>query len=156
MGKMVSAIFWGTAVAGILDILSAVVFTSLDGRSHVKMLQSIASGPFGDSVAQGGLLAAGLGLAVHFFIMACMVSVFVSGAIRFEWMADRWLAAGIVYGIVLYAFMYWLVLPLRWPAIHPRTDLVTVGRALFAHIVCVGIPMAYVVARQLRYAPTAT
>lgn len=153
MNKVASAIFWGTAVAGALDILSAIVFTSLDGRSHVKMLQSIASGPFGDSVGQGGLFAAGLGLIVHFCIMAGMVGVYVAAANRFDWMTDRWLASGIVYALFLYAFMYWLVLPLRWPAIHPRTDLVTVGRALFAHIICVGIPMAYVVGRQLRQPP---
>jgi hypothetical protein len=51
---------------------------------------------------------------------------------------------GTIYGLCLYAFMYWIVLPLRWPEVHPQTALAPVARAIFAHVVMVGLPIAFI------------
>lgn len=59
-----------------------------------------------------------------------------------------WLA-GILYGLALYLVMYWIVLPLRFPAIHPITDPARVARALFPHLAFVGIPMALIARRTI-------
>ena len=40
--------------------------------------------------------------------------------------------------------MYWIVLPLRWPAIFPQTAFIPVRNALFSHIVCVGLPIGVI------------
>jgi hypothetical protein len=133
-----------TLVAGVLDILSAFFFASLNGGSPARVLAVVASGPFGAGIAASPLAPA-IGLAVHFGIMVVMVAFFA-------WVTGHWsapiirlgpLLAGIGYGILLYVAMYWIVLPLRWPTVHPQLDLEQVAKALFAHIVCVGLPIAY-------------
>lgn len=141
-------ILTATLVCGTLDIASAFFFAGLRGAGPVSVLHSVASGPFGDWVAAGGIETALLGLAVHFTIMAVMVAVFVAGAQRLPFVAATPLVAGIAYGLALYLFMYWVVLPLRWPASFPSTKPFGVASALFSHIVCVGIPMAYVTRRS--------
>jgi hypothetical protein len=138
------AILNATLVCGALDIASAFFFAGLRGAGPVAVLHSVASGPFGDSVAAGGIATALLGLAVHFAIMAVMVAVFVVAARRSPFIAANPLVAGIACGLLLYLVMYWIVLPLRWPASFPSVKPVGVASALFSHIVCVGIPMAYV------------
>ena len=136
-----------TLVAGVLDILSAFVFAGLNGGTPLGVLAVVASGPFGPGIAASPLAPA-IGLAVHFGIMTVMVAFFA-------WLAVRWpgplaklgpLLAGIGYGLLLYAVMYWIVLPLRWPAVHPQAELLPIAKALFAHIVCVGLPIAYLLA----------
>ncbi len=111
------------------------------------MLHSVASGPFGEGVNSGGVATALAGLAVHFAIMTVMVAIFVTGARRLPFVTAHPLIAGIAHGVALYLFMYWVVLPLRWPDNFPSLKLRTVASALFAHIVCVGIPMALITAR---------
>jgi len=44
--------------------------------------------------------------------------------------------------------MYRLVIPVRF-GVHPRTDAWSVGNALFSHIVCVGLPIAFIPSRRL-------
>lgn len=138
-----------TLICGTLDILCAFVFAGMRGTGPIGVLHSVASGPFGDGVESGGLATALAGLAVHFAIMTVMVSVFVGGAWRLPFFAAHPLVAGIAYGFALYLVMYWIVLPLRWPGNFPSLKPQAVASALFAHIVCVGIPMALVTLRGL-------
>jgi hypothetical protein len=143
------AILNAILVCGSLDIASAFVFAGLRGGGPLTVLHSVASGPFGQGVAAGGVATALLGLAVHFAIMAVMAAVFVTAVRRLPFVAANPLVAGIAYGLALYLLMYWIVLPLRWPASFPSVNPVGVASALFSHIVCVGIPMAYVTQRSL-------
>ena len=148
-------ILTATLVCGALDIASAFTFAGLRGDSPIQVLQSVARGPFGDAMRNGGATAALVGLVVHFAIMAVMVSVFVGGAWRLPLFAAHPLIAGIAYGFALYLVMYWIVLPLRWPASFPSLKLAGVASALFAHIVCVGIPLALITMRLLGRSPGA-
>ena len=45
--------------------------------------------------------------------------------------------------------MWWIVLPWRWPALFPLTDLQGMAIQSFSHILLVGIPIA-LVARAAR------
>ena len=74
---MIRTIAWATLVAGTLDILSAFVWSG----AIVPVLQTVASGPLGDTIAQGPA-GAPLGLVVHFAIMAEMAAVYVVAAGR--------------------------------------------------------------------------
>ena len=56
--------------------------------------------------------------------------------------------SGPLYGILIYLIMYWIVVPTRFGTT-PKTDLWSVGNALFSHIVCVGLPMAYIASRTI-------
>jgi hypothetical protein len=147
-GDLSRGIFAAVAVSGTLDILSAFVFGGMKGVGPGKILRYVASGPFGDSMRDGGLAAAAVGLATHYALMAVMVSLFFLIASRVETVRRQWLLSGSLYGILIYLVMYWIVVPARF-GIMPKTDLWSIGNALFSHIVCVGLPMAYIASRMI-------
>lgn len=143
-----STIVRATLIAGSLDLMSAFVFGGMKGAGPARILRSVASGPFGDAMRDGGALAALIGLVTHFTIMAVMVSVFVLASTKIDWLRCHWLLAGTLYGLALYGVMYRIVLVLRYPDAFPQNGLWQVSNALFSHIVCVGIPIAYIASRR--------
>ncbi len=137
-----------TAVAGTLDLLSAFVFAGMAGMSVPAVLQFVASGPFGDIALQSTTFALP-GAAVHYAIMACMVAAYMILAPKVPALFSRPILAGILYGLLLWIVMYWIVRPLRWPAMPLPHTLKGISQQLFSHIVCVGIPIALTAARML-------
>jgi hypothetical protein len=82
-----------------------------------------------------------------------MVAVFTLAALMLSFILRKPLLWGVLYGFGIYLVMYWIVLPLRWPDLFPRTGLWDVANALFSHLVCVGLSMGYVVSHALRREP---
>lgn len=134
-------------VAGTLDLLSAFIFSGIKDVGPGQVLRYVASGPFGDGMREGGAGAALAGVAVHYVLMSIMVVIFALTAFRFQAMRRHWYLWGAAYGFAIYLVMYWLVVPARFGTV-PKTDLWSVGNALFSHIFCVGLPMAYIVTRR--------
>ena len=147
-GLVTRTIAWATLVAGTLDILSAFLWSALDGGNLANILPTVASGPFGDRVPQGAV-AQVLGLLVHFAIMAVMVTVYVLAARRIPALNRYWPIAGLLYGLVLWILMYWIVIPLRWPGA-PSRELMDVTKQLISHCLLVGLPIAWLTARHAR------
>jgi hypothetical protein len=148
---MLKPIATATAICGTLDILFAMILTLALGRQVPNMLRSVASGPFPDAT-QWGAGGAILGLVVHFALMAVIATALV---LLVRWKPERLetpLATGIAFGVITYFAMNWVVVPLRFGTpLPPKTlSMVTQG---FAHIVLVGIPMAYVAKRYLSQRP---
>jgi hypothetical protein len=141
-------ILLATLVCGTLDILFSVILTLTRGREPAAMLRYVASGPFPNATEWGGAGSL-IGLAVHFALMAVMVAVFVIAARSFAALLDKPLLWGLVYGLVTYVAMNLVVVPLRFPAAFPPSAL-AVATQLFAHIVLVGIPTAFITRRYLR------
>ena len=140
-----------TLVAGTLDIAAAIVTTLVHGKSVLRMLQGVASGPFGAWPLGAGWTGATLGLAVHFAIMAAMAGAFVVAAPLLPRLHARRFAYGAAYGALLYLIMYWVVLPLRWPSAGGATGgIVSVLLPLAIHILLVGIPIALIAASRQR------
>ena len=145
---MLKPIAIATAISGTLDILFAMILTVLFGREIPKMLRFVASGPFPSAVKMGAGGAI-LGLIVHFALMAIMATCLM---LLMRWKPERLdtpLLTGIAYGVITYFIMNWAVVPLRFHTPLPPKTLSIVTQA-FAHIVLVGIPMAYVAARYLK------
>jgi hypothetical protein len=136
-----------TLVCGTLDILFAMILTLMRGRHVPDMLRFVASGPFPEAT-QWGAAGALLGLLVHFTLMAIMVAVFVLLALRLRHNLDTPFRAGLAYGIVTYAVLDLIVVPLRFPAAWPPSAL-SITTQMFAHIVLVGLPTAYIAKRFL-------
>lgn len=139
-----------TLICGTLDILFAVILTLMRGKDPAAMLQYVASGPF---PAATGMGTAGsvLGLLVHFSLMAIMVGFFVLAATaggRRHLLDMPW-RAGLAYGVITYAVMNLIVVPLRFTTAWPPKPL-SVATQLFAHIVLVGWPTAFITRRYLR------
>lgn len=134
-----------TLVAGTLDIISAFVWSG----AVVGVLQTVASGPFGDAIA-GGPAGALLGLLVHFAIMAVMVATYVPAAQRVPMLHRLWPVAGLLYGIALWIVMYWIVMPLRWESYTTPREPIDIAQQLFSHCILVGLPIAWIAARARR------
>ena len=131
-----------TAISGSLDILFAMILTVTLGREISGMLRFVASGPF-PAATDMGTGGAVLGLIVHFALMAIMAAVFMwLVRQRPQWL-DTPYRTGITYGLATYVIMNWLVVPLRFGTPLPPKPL-NIATQLFAHIVLVGIPMAFV------------
>jgi hypothetical protein len=145
---MLRPIAIATAISGTLDILFAMILTLAFGREIPNMLRFVASGPFPGATGMG-TAGAVLGLVVHYVLMAIMATGLV---LLVRWrpgLVETPLRTGLAYGIITYFIMSWLVVPLRFHAPLPPKAM-SVATQLFAHVVLVGIPMAYVSARYLR------
>src|SRR5437762_12068653 len=80
------AILTAGLVVGVLDISSAFVIWWQRGVALRRGLQGIAAGLLGANSFDGGLVTAGLGLALHFFVAFVVVSVFYLASLRIEFL----------------------------------------------------------------------
>jgi hypothetical protein len=146
---MLRPILWATLVAGTLDILFAFVTAG----SVAPVLQTVASGPLGDTIADSPA-GAPLGLLVHFAIMAVMAAVYVLAAARIALLARYWWLMGPLYGVALWIVMYWIVMPLRWDSFTRPDEPVAIARQPFAHCILVGLPIAWFASRAFKVRPS--
>jgi|KBSSwiStaDraftv2_1062776.scaffolds.fasta_scaffold18592_2 hypothetical protein len=146
--SILKPILAATLVCGSLDILFAMMLTVWRDRAIPDMLRFVASGPF-PQATEWGPDGALLGLLVHFTLMAIMVAAFVLAARRIPALTDSPLLWGLLFGLATYVVLNLVVVPLRFPAAWPPKAL-SVGTQLFAHIILVGWPTAFITRRYLR------
>jgi hypothetical protein len=138
----------GTLVCGTLDILFAIVLTLLRGKEPAAMLRTVASGPFPDA-SHWGAGGALLGLAVHYALMAVMISVLVVLILRRPQLLDTPWRTALAYGVLTYFVMNWAVVPLRFHTPLPP-GLLPFTTQVFAHVVLVGVPATFIARRDMR------
>ena len=140
------AILTAGLMVGVLDISSAFAIWWQRGVGSRRGLQGIAAGLLGASSFDGGLVTAGLGLALHFFVAFVVVSVFYLASRRIQFLTIHPVVSGVLYGIGVYLVMYWLVLPTVFPTFRHRlgNDLL----AIAIHISLIGLPCALIVGRD--------
>jgi len=133
-------------LAGVLDISAAIAVWGLRGVPPVSILQSVAGGLLGRETYAGGATTAALGTALHFFIATVAAAVYYGSSRRFADLVRRPLPWGAAYGIGVYVVMNHAVLPL---SALPRRPLDPAMAAVMVviHVLCVGLPIARVVAR---------
>ena len=133
------------ALAGALDLTAASIQGALNGRTPERVLQSIASGWLGKQSYDAGAASAALGFVTHFFIATSAAAVFWAASRRYPQLVRHAWTWGAGYGLVVYATMYEVVIPLS--AIHhrvPRTPQALIT-GLLIHVFCVGLPIALTV-----------
>ena len=133
------------ALAGTLDLTAACIQGALNGRTPERVLQSIASGWFGKQTYTLGATSAALGFVTHFFIATTAAAVYWATSRRYPQLVQHAWQWGAGYGLVVYAVMYEIVMPLS--AIHhriPRTPQALIT-GLLIHVLCVGLPIALTV-----------
>ena len=144
-----SAILQATLIAGVLDLLSAFVYALLEGHNALVVPIGIASALWpGAKTALGAGIA--VGVLLHFAIMLAMVSAFALALRFWPQLAAQPKLAGAAYGVLLWAVMYLLVLPMRWPTLFPHFTATGVIEQLFSHIVLVGLPIAWLLGRSAK------
>jgi hypothetical protein len=143
-------IFWGGLIAGTLDIVAACVSAWVRaGTTPVRVLQFVASGLLGPSSFNGGAKTAIVGLALHFLIATGATTVFYFLSRKWLFLVERPVIAGLLYGVGVYAFMNFVVIPLSRVAQRPAT---VSGRIIGLLIImfCIGLPIALIVRRFAR------
>jgi hypothetical protein len=130
-------------IAGILDITSAFVIAGLKGMGSIRMLQGIASGLLGARSFEGGMATAGLGLAIHFLIAFTAASVFYVASRKLTFLTQRPVISGLLYGVAVYLFMYWIVVPFAF--VNARHSVSRDVTAVIVHMLLIGLPIALVV-----------
>ena len=136
-------ILWGGLIAGMMDITAAILTWKIKANAPpIRVLQGVASGWTGrDAAIAGGWRTAMLGLAFHFLIAFTATTVFYLASRKIGFLLSNVWAAGVLYGIAVYGFMYWVVVPLSNVTRRPFSWEVTIT-AIITHIVCVGLPIA--------------
>lgn len=135
------AILLGGLVVGVLDGLDAVVFFGLRGVAPIRVFQHIASGALGRAAFTGGLKTALLGVAFHFVIATAIVAMYYAMSRTIGLLTRQPVAWGIAYGVLVYAFMNLVVLPLS-AASHGPPTLPVLVNGLLIHALGVGVPSA--------------
>ncbi len=149
--KASSVILRAGLIAGLLDITFALVFYPL--TLHIppkRILLGIAAGLLGKEAFQGGLLTAGLGLLLHFFIATTAAAVYYAASRKLPPLVRYAVPCGLLYGAGVFAVMNLIVLPL---SANPRKmslvpSILVPG--LLAIMFCVGLPIALIVRRYSR------
>lgn len=136
------AIVWGGLLAGVGDITFAFVVSGLRGVGPVRVLQSVAGGLLGRTAAEGGLVTAALGAVLHFLIAFIWATVFWLLSRKLTVLVRHPVVCGLLYGALVYFFMYFVVLPLS--AIYFPLNRTASSILLNAggHMLLVGLPIA--------------
>ena len=140
-----AAIVTAWLVVGILDITSALIIWHSRGTGPVRGLQGIASALLGAESFKGGVATASLGLAIHFLIAFVVVTLFYLVSRRLTFLTQHAVVSGLLYGVAVYFFMYWFVLPHAFPKFKHSVsnDLLAVA----IHMVLIGLPTGLIVRR---------
>jgi len=145
--QILPAILWGGWWAGVLDITAAFIRWG----KPVRLLQGIASGLLGPRAFQGGSGTAALGLALHFFIAFSAAGVYYAASRKLAFLRKQAVAWGMLYGVAVYMFMSWVVVPLSaLPKSKAPFSLTGLVLSLLTHMFCVGLPIALAVRRHAR------
>ena len=135
----------GGVAAGVLDIVYAFALSAMAGRNPIGAVQSVAAGVLGREAYQGGMETAAIGLALHIGILVVAALVYLLIAQRVKLVRRHWVIAGAVFGVGVYLFMNFVVLPLSavpFKLTYPPEVLL---QGFVSHALLVGLPIAWCV-----------
>jgi len=115
--RTASTIVVAGLVAGTIDIGAACAINSLD---PVVILHAIASGLIGKPAFTGGMPSAALGLALQWAMSMLIAAIYLGVTAAHPARRRRWVTTGILAGIVIFAVMNYLVVPLSAAPFRPR------------------------------------
>jgi len=132
---MLRAILWGGLAAGVGDSILALALYRV---RLTTIYQSVASGLLGRAAFGGGFGTAALGCALHFTIATTAAAVYVVASRRIPLLRHRAGPCGLAFGVAVYFFMKYIVVPLSAVVrLTPFDPLAMVGHAFL-----VGLPIA--------------
>jgi hypothetical protein len=143
MKQAVRLVVVGWFVCGTLDIVEVLIFTWLRSRGPAEhVLQFIATGVMGGAAFHQGWGSALLGLTIHYVISLFWVTLFVLVVRRWPALV-RWdLAFGVLYGLVMYAVMNFIVVPLTRIGPRPMAHGASLVNGVLALVICFGVLMS--------------
>ena len=133
---------WGGLLAGTLDAIDGVAAFGLRGMSPIQVLQYIASGMVGVASFRGGLKTAGLGVLIHYFIAFVVAAVYYAASLKLPALHARPWKWGLAYGVAVYLFMNYFVLPLSAVPKSPFSVALFLN-GVIGHAIFVGFAIAW-------------
>jgi uncharacterized membrane protein YagU involved in acid resistance len=134
----------GWLIAATCDICYATGFSYLyRGTPPSRILQSVASGLLGADAYQGGATTAALGLGLHYINALIITCIFFAVASQAPALVRKPLVVGVLYGIVVYAVMNYVVVPMSRIGPRPTPPTPTWVSGLLVHMFLIGVPIAW-------------
>lgn len=140
------AIFWGGLIVAVVDIAYAFALYGALGVQPTRLLQGIASGLMGRSAFAGGIKMAAFGLFLHFVISYGAATTYYLASRKLHFMVRHAVRSGLLYGVAVYLFMNFIVIPLSLIGHRPFNPTLFVVN-LIEHMIVVGLPIALAVRR---------
>ena len=134
-------------LAGVLDGTDAAVFSGvIRGATVKRVFQFIASGALGPKSFAGGWATAGLGVGFHFLVATGAAATYYALSLKIPVLTKRPAICGPLFGLGVLFFMHYGVVAMS--AI-PKRPFGTANfiNQVFAHIFCVGLPIAFMTRR---------
>lgn len=139
------SVLLGGLAAGTFDLIYICSLWAFRGISPVRILQAIAAGWLGrDAAIAGGYASALLGLVSHFSITGAMAFTYGAVALRIPALIHHPYRYGPLYGLLLYAVMTYVVVPLSAAGTGhaPAWQWINLAH-IAAHMLLVGLPCAW-------------
>ena len=147
MQPATKAVLIGGGIAATSDIVYACVISATVGVSPTQVLQSVASGWLGNAAFEGGLASAVLGLVSHYGILFVAAALYLVASRRFTVLRDQAVICGLLFGVAIYLFMNFVVVPLSAVPFQFKYTPAKLTRDLLVHTFLVGLPIALAVRR---------
>ncbi len=143
------AVLSGGLIAGALDIAFALSFAAYNGTAPMRLLQTVASGLFGNAAFAGGFPMAACGLGLHFGMSVLWAFVFlVLAGLRPSVVLYPY-ESGIVFGVIVFLVMRLVILPLSAFPYPVTFKPLATSLDLLSHTLLFGIPIAWGVRRAV-------
>jgi hypothetical protein len=145
--RPIVGILLGGGLAATLDLVYAVVRNGLRGASALWTLQLVASGWFGQDSFDRGVFAGVVGFVSHYGIVFVAAALYYAVSKRVPVLRSRALVCGILFGVLVYLFMNFVVLPLSAFPLKLSYTADRVIEGFVAHAFLVGVPIALAIRR---------
>jgi hypothetical protein len=147
--RLIRAALIAGIAAAVIEMVFVLPIQALLGHSPTLVFQSIASGVSGTAAYRGGVGSALAGVGWHLLISLVSASCYVAAATRLPFLYARPLIGGLLCGVVAYAVMSWIVLPLSALGYAPTTNPLMLLLSFSIHLIGFGIPIAYIARWQM-------
>ncbi len=137
-------------MAATFDIVYAFVMSAQSGVSPTRVLQSVASGLLGNRAFEGGLPAAALGLLAHYGILFAAAALYLAASWRLPWLRERAVLCGLVFGVGVYLFMNFVVVPVSAVPFEFKYTPARLAQGFVSHAILVGLPIALAIRHYSR------
>jgi hypothetical protein len=142
MNRPLTGILLGGGIAATLDLVYAVLRNWGGGRPPVWTLQLVGSGWLGSESFSRGAAGAVLGFVSHYGIVLAAAALYFVASQRVQLLRSRPIICGALFGVLVYLFMNFAVLPLSAFPFELSYPLPRLLEGFAVHAVLVGIPIA--------------
>ena len=145
--RPIMGILIGGGVAATLDLIYAVTRNWFGGASPLWTLQLVGSGWLGESSFSRGVPAGVLGFVSHYGIVFVAAALYYLASKRFAVLRSRALVCGAVFGVLVYLFMNFVVLPMSAFPLKLSYPAARLIEGFVSHAFLVGVPIALALRR---------